>query len=301
MNIRVAYNQFILECKNGMLEKRSDRTIQNYSLAFELLLKWFPLRDTVDLDEDLLREFFRRGELKRKWKNSTLVTYRKNLNQFFLWCIKNNYLDNNPLQEIPIPKILGEIPEFYDDEEIEKILYHISMHSYSDLERARNTAMFAVLLMTGVRQGELLNLKISDVDFKSKCIRVRAITAKNREPRVLMMTYRLQEILENYLEERVKNRVDSYFFWISSTYKKGLTIHGWRHITKRLTEEIGFKIKSHKCRHTFATKFYQGSRDIVSLQQILGHRKITTTMIYTQVLPENTKASLEKNPINHIF
>ena len=69
MNIRIAYNQFILECKNGTLEKRSDRTIQNYELSFELLLKWFPLRDTVDLDEGLLRGFFRRGELKRKWKN----------------------------------------------------------------------------------------------------------------------------------------------------------------------------------------------------------------------------------------
>jgi len=301
VNIRQAHKQFLRECQDGTLKQRADATVEGYTNAFRLLMLRFPMIDTNELTEGILRQFFRWGETNRNWAPATTATYRKSLSVFVDWCIKKGHLKQNPLSEIPYPVIPSRIPEFYSSEEIERILYTIDQSAYSEFERARNMAIFGVLLMTGLRRGELIQLKVSDIDLVNGYIRVRSETAKNRKPRAIGITYRLNELLTRYWDAREKRGIKSYSLWVSSTQDTAFTKDGLKHLLTRISNKVNIKIKANKCRHTYATEFYRGSQDIVGLSQTMGHKDISTTMIYAHAVPEHTKQSLESNPINALF
>lgn len=302
MNIRQAHKQFIRECQDGTLKRRSGATVAGYENAMRLLLDRFPISDADELTEGVLRQFFKWGEAQRGWKPATTATYRKNLSVFVDWCIKRSFVSGeSPLKEIPYPVIPPRIPEFYSEGEIEKILYAVDQSAYSDFERARNMAMFGVLLMAGLRRGELIQLKVSDVNLDTGYIRIRSETAKNRKPRAIGMTIRLKELLTRYWEVREKRGVQTYAFWVSSTRDAAFTKDGLKHLLARLSHRTAIHLKANKFRHTYATEFYRGSQDIVGLSQTMGHKDISTTMIYAHAVPEHTKKSLENNPINNLF
>lgn len=289
------------EFQDGTLPRRSAATLQSYRDSFSLLLKFFPVKKVDELSEGVLRQFLLRGEREREWKASTIVTYRKNLSPFFHWCVERGLLEEHPLQRIPSPPLVKNLPEYYTQEQMETILYHVNMNAQTDFERARNVALFGVLAMAGLRKGELLNLKVTDIDWENSAIRVRAETSKSRTARSVPMCFRLRELLENYIRARDKRGVTLLWLWVSYHGRNRFTVNGLKHLTRKIADRTGLKIKPHKFRHTFATQMYMGSNDILSVQRALGHREITTTMIYTQVNQKQVQASLEKNPINLMF
>lgn len=301
MDIRDAHNQFVRECQDGTLKRRAEATIKGYESSFDLLLKLLPITSTAQLNEGIMRQFFKRGEDLRNWLPATVITHRKNLSPFFKWCMRKGYLETDPIKDIPVPPLLKRTPEYYTKEEIDKIMYAVDVCAQTDFERKRNKAIMGVLLMAGLRKGELLALKMSDVSFESNTLRVRAETSKSRSPRVLPLTARLKELLLEYIEARKINGFESYSLWLSTAKGERFTEHGIKHLFNRLSGRLGFKIKAHKCRHTFATHFYDGSLDIVSLQQALGHQEVTTTMVYTHINQKQMAGSMEKNPINTLF
>ncbi|MEK7183587.1 MAG: tyrosine-type recombinase/integrase [Patescibacteria group bacterium] len=301
MNVQQAHNQFIRECQDGTLKRRADATMQSYHESFRLLLKLFPVKMTEDLTEGILRQFLMRGERERGWKPGTIISYRKNLAPFFKWCVDRGHMPANPLEAIPTPPLIKNLPEFYSQSEMESIMYHVNMAAKTDLERVRNVAMFGVMAMAGLRKGELLGLRVTDLDFENGVIRIRAETSKSRTARSVPICFRLRELLERYLREREKHRVETIWLWVSYHGRTRFTANGLKHLTRHISERSGIRIKPHKFRHTFATQTYMGSSDIIAVQRALGHKEITTTMIYTQVNQKQVHASIEKNPINSIF
>lgn len=301
MDLLNAHNQFLHQCENGTLKRRADATLRSYKESFRLLLKFFPLRKTEDLTESVLRRFFLRGEQERNWKASTIITHRKNLAPFIHWCVKNAYIDCDPLDAIPLPRLIRNLPEYYSEEEMEKIMYHVNMDAKTPFERIRNTTIFGVLAMAGLRKGELMALKVTDIDWSGGSIRVRAETSKSRTARCVPMSSRLHALLEQYVQERSKLKVEMMWLWISCHGRGRFTEDGLKHLTKKITKKTGIRIKPRQFRHTFATQTYKGSNDILCVQQALGHKEITTTMIYTQIDQKQVKISIDKNPINAIF
>lgn len=301
MNVQQAHNQFLRECQDGTLKRRSEPTVWSYQDSFRLLLKLFPIKETDELTEGILRQFFMRGERERSWKAATVITYRKNLSPFFKWCIDRGHLNANPLIAIPTPPLVKNLPEYYSQAEMETIMYHVNMGAKSDFERIRNVALFGVMAMAGLRKGELMDLRITDLDWENGVIRIRAETSKSRTARSVPMCFRLRELLERYLQEREKRKVETIWLWVSYHGRGRFTTDGLKHLTQHISKRTGIRIKPHKFRHTFATQTYMGSNDILSVQRALGHKEITTTMIYTQVNQKQVHASIEKNPINSIF
>ncbi len=301
MDIKQAHNQFIRECEDGTLRRRADTTMQSYHESFRLLLKLFPVKATDELTEGVLRQFLIRGERERGWKAATVISYRKNLSPFFKWCVDRGHLGTNPLIAIPTPPLVKNLPEYYSQTEMETIMYHVNMSAKTDFERIRNVALFGVMAMAGLRKGELMDLKITDLDWENGVIRVRAETSKSRTARSVPMCFRLRELLERYLLEREKHKVETIWLWVSYHGRTRFTANGLKHLTQHIGERTCIRIKPHKFRHTFATQTYMGSNDILAVQRALGHKEITTTMIYTQVNQKQVHASIEKNPINSIF
>lgn len=289
------------ECQDGTLKRRAEATLRSYRDSFRLLLKLFPLKTTHEMTEGVVRQFLQRGERERNWKASTIISYRKNLAPFFKWCAKHGHIEENPLLHIPAPPLVKNLPEYYTQEEMESVMYHVNMSARTDFERARNVALFGVMAMAGLRKGELLALKVTDIDWENGALRVRAETSKSRSARSIPMSFRLRELLERYIEEREKRNVETMWLWVSYNGRTKFTVNGLKHLTTKIGKRVGIQIKPHKFRHTFATQTYMGSNDIVSVQRALGHKEITTTMIYTQVNQRQVHASIEKNPINSIF
>lgn len=158
-----------------------------------------------------------------------------------------------------------------------------------------------MFIMTGLRKGELLKLKVTDVDIIGGRIIVRAETAKNRRPRVVGINSTLKEILSEYLIERGKKKSETISFWTSNLRNRAFTDDGLKHLFDAISKKTKFPIRAHKFRHTCATELYEATNDLVSIKEILGHRSISTTQIYTQVKAEKTMETLEMNPLKGLF
>lgn len=300
MKLIVAWEQFIQECRDGTLMRRSEKTIVNYQNSLDLLLQLMSLTDLGDLNEAVLRQFIQNGESVRHWSPNTSLTYRKNLQPFTKWCITKGYLPSDPFTNIPRPKLKKRLPEYYSDEQVEKMLYITDMEAKNIFLRKRNLSMLAILMMTGMRKGELLGLRLRDVDFEHNHIRVRAENAKDAADRVVPMHRGLVVCLKEYVDLRNAQYPDFMALWLSD-HGKAFSEHGWNHFVDHLSERVKFPVKTHKFRHTFATNYYRTTRDIIGLQQLLGHSDVTTTMIYAHVMPENLRAAIEANPLGHLL
>jgi integrase/recombinase XerD len=300
MDIRAAHNQFTREFSDGTIKTNSPGTIKNYQNSLHLLLLATPVTKVEDMTETLLRQFARFGEMERKWSPNTQLTHRKNLQPFTLWCVKKGLLAKDPFAEIERPPLPELLPSYYSDEEMERILYVTSEEAKNDFLRKRNLAMLAVLRLAGLRKSEFLGLRVWDLDFESNYLKVRASNAKDRGDRVIPMSSKLVQRLQSYIDIRKEKKSDLLSLWLSD-HGKSFSHHGWDHFVKHLSGRLKFNVKTHKFRHTFATKYYQATHDVIGLKQLLGHKDLNTTMIYAQVAPDDLRKSLEISAINSLF
>lgn len=295
------HNAFMQASRVGAISRRSETTLTNYRSTFRLFQRVSSAVTPTDLTPSTLLSFQRFGEVRLGWSTSTTMTYRKNLSPFFDWCVSVGALRVNPLAGIPKVRIPDRAPEFFSVEDIAHLLRVIDEHTKSEFERLRNRAMFGTLTLAGLRRGELLGLRLTDIDMRDDVIRIRPETTKNRRARTVTIVSRLRELMKEYLVVRTKRPATTQMLWMSSRRPTGFTLDGLNHLVDRLSRLAGFRVKIHKMRHTFATRTYQVSKDIVSVQAALGHRDIKTTMVYTHALPEATRATLECNPIAQAF
>lgn len=300
MTIQQAHNEFVREFSDGTVKTNSLTTIKNYQSSLHLLLLATPAKEVSDITETLLRQFARYGELERKWSPNTQLTHRKNLQPFTLWCVKKGLLAKDPFEEIERPPLPELLPSYYSDDEMERILYVTSEEAKNDYLRKRNLAMLAVLRLAGLRKSEFLGLRVWDLDFENNYLKVRAVNAKDRGDRVIPMSSKLVQRLQSYLEVRKQKKSDLLSLWLSD-HGQAFSKHGWDHFVDQLSERLGFKVKTHKFRHTFATKYYQATHDVIGLKQLLGHKDLNTTMIYAQVAPDDLRRSLEMSATGSLF
>lgn len=302
MKIESALSQYFQEAQAGMLDTiKSQVTVKNSRLTWKLFLKKYPVVYMEELTEELFRKFLAHLEFERKLSPMTIKTYRKNISAFLYWCVNKRYLHHNPIKNVKGPKIKHDIPKYYSEEQIEKVMRALDMDTKTYFEKLRNKAMFTVLALVGVRRGELLNLKLQDINFETATLVVQASTSKSRTSRVIPMPIALTEILRQYVEAR-KTAADVYcsYLWVSSLSGERLTEHGFKHITERLTKVVGFNVRPHSFRHSCATYTYAATRDIVAVQKMLGHTDINTSLIYTNVLPENVRQAVESSSLNRL-
>lgn len=301
MNINIGLQQFISECREGIETHREETTLKGYELALKVFVRTTGVDTSYDIDISVIRYFIRWGETERNWKASSVHTYCKRLSPYFDWLVKNQHLSKNPLKDFHKPPILREAPKYYTDHQIQDILHAIEMEFSGDFVVSRTKAMFAVLALAGLRRNEMLQLKVGDIDFINETIIVRAETAKNRCPRQVKMSPKLQEMIKGYLILKQDRYPQSSSIWVSHVTGRPLTIDGLKHIINRISARLGYRFTPQKLRSTFAINGYKGGKDVLAIKQALGHRDINTTMIYTQALDEGMRKMVNMNPLNHLF
>jgi site-specific recombinase XerD len=244
-----ALNEFYQDCTIGhSVQSKSPNTIKNVAATWTLFLQVTPIEYCGQITEGALRRFFEWGHTKRKWQAMTNRSHRKNLSVFIKWAERKKYMGKNPLEQIPPPRLPQRVPKHHTLKEIEAMFDSIALLSLTQFEEARNKAIVGVGALAGLRRGELINLKLSDVNMESKQLLVKAETSKSRKERWVPIVHRLDNLLQDYLRLRGQRAEDScHALWVSSVTGKPLTTHGLAHIVGKVSDDVGFKVNYTHC------------------------------------------------------
>lgn len=275
----------------------SPETLRGYQHTFDLLIKIMPTITLETISEKTMTEFFKRLELrerevgrgiiKKGVKKSTIATYRSKLHKFFQWLKLKGKIKENPFDNMEYPNVRYEDVKYLKKEEIEKIMVAIEMKiKWKNLFiQKRNAAMLNVLLCCGLRKGELLGLKILDIDLQRKALTVRAETSKSRIDRTIPLNSLALRKLEDYIEELKRKCYSSSYLFVSENKDEKITDHGFKHLIEKLNKETRVKFHAHQLRHTFAINMLNGGCDLAKLKQLMGHKDIRMTDVYLRCLP----------------
>ena len=274
----------------------SKDTIRSYRQNFDLLLQFNPGIKLQDLTEETIVNFLEflntrkrkvgKLEVIRSYKNSSIAVVRSRLNAFFNWLVERHYIEVNPFEKIPYPKVSYTDRRAYSPKEFEAICYAINtkIQWANLLIKKRNIALVMFLSFTGVRKEELLGLRLEDIDMERKFAIVRAETSKSKQTRIIPINLELMPYLEDYLNYRKDYLTLS--FWVSGTTDHCFTEHGAKHLVKLLSRVTKINCHLHRFRHTFATNYYRSTHDIVGLKKLMGHRSLKMTLSYLRSLPD---------------
>ena len=271
-------------------EKRySIKTADSYCLDIELMRRYFEglELDLTEVDKDDIKDYL--GSIYSEVKASSLRRKIVAIRQFYLLMHKRKIVEDNPTLTLTGPKKDGVLPGALTREEMVKL---IEYNYPQNLKGLRDRAIIEMLYSSGVRVGELISIKIKDLDFKEKTV---YILGKGKKERLLPVTTQAIESIENYLMKRPAGKdKDSIIF---CNLKGGrLTERGVQYIIDTLARNCGIyrKITPHMLRHSFATHFLENGMNLRYLQALLGHSNLSTTEIYTNLSIEHLEKVYRK-------
>jgi len=251
------------------ISKNSEYTIRNYLKANEELLNFCkkPLEEITK--DDVKRYIAQRISLM---STSSIIVFLSSIKYAY-----TNILGKDITEGIKRPKKERKIPTVLTRSETKKLL--------DSLNNRKSKLMISLLYACGFRVSELINLKISDLDFIEKTGYVRQ--AKGKKDRIFNIPSFLIEDMKKHSEIQ-KNSGEEYFF----TGSKGpLTERNIQKIVKNTTKKSGINkdVHPHTLRHSFATHLLENNIDIRKIQELLGHADLSTTQIYTHISTEELK------------
>ncbi len=186
-----------------------------------------------------------------------------------------------PLVKVTYPKKEKKLPKFlyYND------LLEIINESSKDKDGIRDRLIIEMLYATGVRVSELINIKLSDIDFNNKRI---IVCGKGNKERIVYYGDYAEEVLLKYLKTHI--RKDNNYLFLNSKGEQ-ITDGGIRYIIDNIMKKLSIKVHvtPHVLRHTFATDMLNNGCDIKVVQELLGHSSLKATEIYTHVTNEHLK------------
>ncbi len=202
---------------------------------------------------------------------------------FFAWLCRQRVLDANPASELELPRVEKRLPvEALSLSEVETVL---SVPDITDPLGLRDRAMLELFYSTGIRRAEMTRLAFSDLNREKHLLYVRQ--GKGRKDRVVPVGTRALQWVEKYLDDvrplLIVNPDEQALFLTGYGESFNVQVLG-RIITKYIQHaDVGRKGGAHLLRHTCATHMLEGGADIRYIQQLLGHEKLETTAIYTEV------------------
>ena len=261
------------------------------------------IRDVRRVGKDLLRAYLLfLGELKTKegkplgW--GTVCVRVRSVKRFFEWLEATQQILLNPADSIQEPKRKSRLPKFVlSEEQVEKMMATCDLGKASGL---RSRAILEVFYSTGIRLGELLALRVEDINLDEGLLRVNE--GKGAKDRVVPLGKQAGMFLKSYLMEirpkMVRKGADDGRLWMS-LYGTPLSVPSVQMVVKKAARSAGIEnlVSPHTLRHTFATHMVRNGADILLVSQLLGHSDLKVTQIYVRVAGiEVKKAHEETHP-----
>lgn len=304
--------EYLLNLK--LIKDRADRTEEAYYIDIRTFLRYLKLKHG-DVQNDtpyskisikdvpfsyienftLYDAYEYMNYLKEIRGNSTATRARKTsaLKQLYLYLhSKAKMLDKNPLEDLEMPRIKNKLPKYLSLEQSIELLKNIdSKH------RSRDYCIICLFLNCGMRLSELVGLNVNDYSKDNRTLR---LFGKGSKERIVYLNDACIEALETYLKDRPSNSKDPNALFISQQLRR-INKRRVQFIVEEMLKKAGLSnlgVTTHKLRHTAATLMYQhGGVDPLVLKDILGHKSIATTEIYTHLSNENLKKAAESSPL----
>jgi len=284
--------QLVQEYMQWMQVKNySDKTIVGREFFLFWFLEWCGQRQLIrpsEITKPILERFQRYLFHYRK-KNGDPLTFRSQYNRlvairaWFKWLAKSNYILYNPASEIELPKLEKRLPKaILSESEAESVL---NQADTSEVMGIRDRAILETLYSTGIRRLELINLLVQDIDQERGTLFVRQ--GKGKQDRMIPIGDRALQWIDKYLDETraelACGRDEGRLFL--SRYGEAISPNGLTALVRNYIDKanIGKRGSCHLFRHTMATLMLENGADIRFIQAMLGHVKLDTTQIYTQV------------------
>ena len=217
--------------------------------------------------------------MEEKYSSRSINRKISSLKTYYKYLLKEKEIKTNPLEKIISPKNNKNIPQFIPEEDIEKLFLEEIFST--DFPGTRDRLIIELLYSTGIRLSELANLKISDIEFERKLIKV---LGKRQKQRIIPITNLIIDILNKYLLLKNKLPVNSNMQYLLIT-NKGKKIYNkliYRTVKKYLSLTTTVSKKSpHILRHTFATHLLNKGADLNAIKELLGHANLSATQVYT--------------------
>ena len=263
------------------IEGCSEKTLKYYRTTIETMLISVDKSIRYIQTEDL-RSYLINYQNEKQSSRVTIDNIRRILSSFFSWLEDEDYILKSPVRRIHKVKTATNIKETYTDEELETM-----RDSCTEL---RDLAIIDMLASTGMRVGEMVLLNRNDIDFNEReCI----VFGKGSKERVVYFDARTKIHLQNYLRSR-KDDNPALFVSLKSPYER-LKIGGVEVRLREFGKQLGLqRVYPHKFRRTLATTAIDKGMPIEQLQQLLGHRKMDTTLQYAMVKQSNVKIAHRK-------
>ncbi|MFP6178752.1 tyrosine recombinase XerH [Helicobacter pylori] len=301
-------NEFNQAYSSSQLEKVCKKArnvgllgINTYALP---LLKFYEyaqklsLRSLKSIDEVMLAEFLSvyTGGLSLATKKN----YRIALLGLFSYIDKQNQDENEKsyIYNITLKNISGvnqsagnKLPTHLNNEELEKFLEGIDKIEMSAKVRARNRLLIKIIVFTGMRSNEALQLKIKDFTLENGCYTILIKGKGDKYRAVMLKAFHIESLLKEWLIERELYPVKNDLLFCN---QKGSALTQ-AYLYKQVERIINFaglrreKNGAHMLRHSFATLLYQKRHDLILVQEALGHASLNTSRIYTHFDKERLK------------
>ncbi|WP_050607578.1 site-specific tyrosine recombinase XerD [Clostridium niameyense] len=221
---------------------------------------------------------------------SSIVRNIVSIRNFYKYLIKKGIVLEDPTLSYDIPKVQRNIPKILSVEEVDALL-----NSPDNSKKGlRDKAMLELMYATGTKVTELLNLTIYDINLKFNYIKCRGTKSKER---IIPIGSYAVNCLKEYLQVRPELNIYNLDYLFLNLKGTQLTRQGFWKIIKHYAKETGIDkaINAYTLRHSFAVHLLQNGADIKSVQELLGHRDLAATQIYSTISRKSKIAQVYKN------
>lgn len=263
------------------VEGCSEKSLKYYDATIRALLGEIK-KGVCHIETEDIRNYLTEYQAKKHSSKVTIDNIRRIFSSFFSWLEDENYILKSPARRIHKVKSTTVLKETYTDEALE-----IMRDNCTEL---RDLAIIDLLASTGMRIGEMVKINRNDVDFvERECV----VLGKGDRQRMTYFDARTKIHLQSYLAARTDDN-PALFVSLKAPYER-LHINGVEKRLRFFGKKLGInKVHPHKFRRTLATMAIDKGMPIEQLQQLLGHKRIDTTLQYAMVKQSNVKSSHRK-------
>lgn len=266
-----------------VVKKDSNYTVSSYKN--DLMELYDFNTNLLNIDENDVKDYLE-YLYARKLNRNSIARKISSIRGFYQYLQEERLIKTNYFREIASPKKNASLPKYVKNSDMEKMF--LCFDKETSLGQ-RNALILEMLYATGVRIGELVNIKITDINFYDRTIK---ILGKGRKERIVVYGSYCEDALELYLRDGRKelDKTRSGYLFLN---KNGGRLSS-RYIRKIIDDvvikcEMDYHVSPHTLRHTFATDMLNNGADLMTVKELLGHSSINTTGIYTHVSNEQLK------------
>lgn len=263
------------------IEGCSEKTLKYYRTTIDAMVASID-KSLRHMQTEDLRTYLTDYQSKNQSSRVTIDNIRRILSSFFTWLEDEDYILKSPVRRIHKVKTASNIKETYTDEELEKMR--------DNCTELRDLAIIDMLASTGMRIGEMVLLNKADINFNEReCV----VFGKGDKERIVYFDARAKIHLQNYIDSRADGN-PALFVTLRSPHER-IKIGGIETRLREIGKDLNLeKVHPHKFRRTLATMAIDKGMPIEQLQQLLGHKRIDTTLQYAMVKQSNVKQAHRK-------